>query len=144
MERTKLLSLFVGSECMYIFPPENLEVIRILSGPFFTLYVFLFYTHIFPLSPSLPHFISFPQQQCGTISEVRLIKSQSRGRANAFAYVEFAATESVQKALQLEHTELNGRIVFVSQHREKGGGGKTQQKQAGFQVRTSLISSYNF
>ena len=94
--------------------------------------------------PSLPYFISFPQQQCGTISEVRLIKSQSRGRANAFAYVEFAATESVQKALQLEHTELNGRIVFVSQHREKGGGGKTQQKQAGFQVRTSLISSYNF
>lgn len=61
------------------------------------------------------------------------MKSQSRGRANAFAYVEFASTESVEKALQLEHTELKGRIVYVSMHRERGGA-KAQHKPGGFQV----------
>ena len=71
--------------------------------------------------------------KCGAISEVRLVKSQSRGRANAFAYVEFVTVESVEKALQLEHTELKGRIVFVSLHKERGSS-KTQQKQGGFQA----------
>ena len=85
--------------------------------------VFGKYFIFFSLFPSLP--------QCGPISEVRLVKTQSRGRANAFAYVEFSSLDSVQRALQLEHSELKGRIVFVSLVKEKGNQGN---QKAGFKV----------
>ena len=82
-----------------------------------------------PLLPSLP--------QCGTIAEVRLVKTQSRGKANAFAYVEYASSDGVEEALKLEHSELKGRIIFVSILREKGASAAS--KPTSFQVQCIYV-----
>ena len=87
------------------------------------------------LSPSLS--LSHPPSftQYGSISDVRLVKTQSRGRANAFAYVEYTTTAPVERALQTDRCELAGRIMFVSQCKESGYTGTSQSRGPGFKVR---------
>ena len=88
---------------------------------------YLFYHHtILPThtSPLLPH----PHFQCGTISEVRLIKTRSSSkRANAYTYIEFMSPDPVQSALALDRSDLDRRPLFVSRFREKGEKPQTTQ-----------------
>ncbi len=60
--------------------------------------------------------------QCGTVSEIRLIKTKGRaGNLNVYAYVDYSSNkDTVQKALALDRTELLGRPMFVTVCREKG------------------------
>lgn len=49
----------------------------------------------------------------GDITEVRLVKNQM-GKSKGFAYIEFKNQASVQAALSMDRTKLNGRPMFVS------------------------------
>ena len=62
--------------------------------------------------------------QCSELSDVRLIKTKGgkSGRANIYAYIEFSSPAPVQRALGLDRSDMNGRPMFVSPFREKGGG----------------------
>ena len=67
------------------------------------------------------------------------MKTQSRGRANAFAYVEYSSTDPVERALQTDRHELAGRIMFVSRCKESGQTEATQSKGARFKVGRVVI-----
>ena len=68
--------------------------------------------------------------QCGKVTDVRLIKTNKAGKGNVYAYVEFASTKGVEKALRLDRSMLTGRPMFVSPFKEKRSGdyGSTIQK----------------
>ena len=68
--------------------------------------------------------------QCGKVTDVRLIKTNKAGKGNVYAYVEFASTKGVEKALRLDRSMLTGRPMFVSPFKEKRSGdyGSTTQK----------------
>ena len=66
--------------------------------------------------------------QCGTIVEVRLIKTRHASkRANSYAYIEFTTPDPIQSALALDRSDLDGRPLFVSRFREKGEKPPTAQ-----------------
>jgi nucleolin len=71
---------------------------------------------------------------CGEIASVRLATDRETGDFKGFGHVEFASTESTDKALELAGTDLNGRNIRVdyapgrssafSPHGGGGGGGR--------------------
>ena len=80
--------------------------------------------------------LSLSNSQCGTISEVRLIKTRSSSkRANAYAYIEYTSPDPVESALALDRSDLDGRPLFVSRFREKG------EKPQTTQVHTALLTT---
>ena len=153
----------VCTYCMYVCVYLVLPYKCFTSLPFVTLYHNYFslsLSHSLSLSPSLPLPLPLPLSlpplppslslslspslslshppsftQYGSISDVRLVKTQSRGRANAFAYVEYTTTAPVERALQTDRCELAGRIMFVSQCKESGYTGTSQSRGPGFKVR---------
>ena len=60
--------------------------------------------------------------ECGKVTDVRLIKTNKSGKGNVYAYVEFASTKGVGKALRLDRSMLAGRPMFVSPFKEKRSG----------------------
>ena len=50
---------------------------------------------------------------CGTIVDVRLVRDPSTGMGKGFGYVNFDSEESVQLALRLKDSDLNGRAIRV-------------------------------
>lgn len=49
----------------------------------------------------------------GEITEIRLVKNQM-GKSKGFAYIEFKNQSSVQAALSMDRTKLDGRPMFIS------------------------------
>ena len=83
--------------------------------------------------------LSLPNSQCGTIYEVRLIKTRSSSkRANAYAYIEYTSPDPVESALALDRSDLDGRPLFVSRFREKGEKPQTTQVHAAALTTTKL------
>lgn len=52
-------------------------------------------------------------EECGSVEAVRLIRDQSSGMGKGFGYVLFQSADSVQLALKLDGTKLEGRAVRV-------------------------------
>ena len=52
--------------------------------------------------------------QCGTISSVRIVRDAATGIGKGFGYVNFASEDSVEIALTLNGSELDGRKIRVS------------------------------
>lgn len=63
---------------------------------------------------------------CGNITEVRLVKN-NKGQFRGFCYIQFSDENAVQKALELDRTNLEGRPMFVSPNVDK-------RKQPNFKV----------
>ena len=56
------------------------------------------------------------------MADIRLIKTNKGGKGNVYAYVEFATSKGVEKALKLDRSMLNGRPMFVSPFKDKRSG----------------------
>ena len=52
--------------------------------------------------------------QCGTIFSVRIVRDAATGIGKGFGYVNFASEDSVEIALTLNGSELDGRKIRVS------------------------------
>ena len=52
--------------------------------------------------------------QCGAISSVRIVRDAATGIGKGFGYVNFASEDSVEIALTLNGSELDGRQIRVS------------------------------
>lgn len=66
---------------------------------------------------------------CGTVESVNIITDRETGRSKGFAFVEMAANEEAEAAIQkLNGMELAGRAINVSeakpQENRSGGGGR--------------------
>jgi len=58
-------------------------------------------------------------KECGEIQSIRAVRNSSTSKFRGFAYVTFTSTASVEKALSLDRTKLDGRPVFVSPNVDK-------------------------
>lgn len=56
---------------------------------------------------------------CGTVEAVRLVRDQNSGLGKGFGYVLFESTDSVQLALELDGTKLEGRSIRVKRSMKK-------------------------
>ncbi|XP_075947766.1 RNA-binding protein 34 [Anarhichas minor] len=52
-------------------------------------------------------------EECGTVEAVRLVRDQNSGFGKGFGYILFESADSVQLALELEGTKLEGRPIRV-------------------------------
>jgi len=59
---------------------------------------------------------------CGELQAVRLARD-SDGRSRGFAYIEFGSAEALQKAVAMNNTEFQGKILFVAKSDPPGPGG---------------------
>ena len=57
--------------------------------------------------------------EIGNIEDAKIIQNKFNGRSRGFGFVTFSAPEFVQKALELNGIEIQGRKIFVSIAREK-------------------------
>ena len=57
-------------------------------------------------------------RSCGVINRITIICNKHTGKPKGFAYMEFEDKESVEMALGLNETELNGRPLIVSRKRK--------------------------
>jgi nucleolin len=66
--------------------------------------------------------------QCGEVAKVRFATSAEDGSFKGFAHVQFSSADSVDAAVQLYGTDLNGRAIRVDyappRNRESLGGGR--------------------
>lgn len=66
--------------------------------------------------------------QCGEVAKVRFATSPEDGSFKGFAHVQFSSGDSVDAAVQLYGTELNGRAIRVDyappRNRDSLGGGR--------------------
>jgi RNA recognition motif-containing protein len=63
---------------------------------------------------------------CGEITDLKLIKDRDTGRSKGFAFITFESSDAMDKALQLNDTDLDGRKVRVNEAKEterRGGAG---------------------
>ncbi|XP_076434791.1 spliceosome associated factor 3, U4/U6 recycling protein-like [Babylonia areolata] len=65
-------------------------------------------------------------QQCGEITEVRLVKNY-KGLSKGFGYVQFTDAKAVLSALKLDRHPIDGRPMFVSRCEDRSSGRKTHQ-----------------
>lgn len=56
---------------------------------------------------------------CGTVEAVRLVRDQNSGLGKGFGYVLFESADSVQLALELDGTKLEGRSIRVKRSMKK-------------------------
>ncbi|KAM8878141.1 RNA-binding protein 34 [Spinachia spinachia] len=70
-------------------------------------------------------------EDCGKVEAVRLVRDQNSGFGKGFGYVLFESSDSVQLALELDGTTLDGRPLRVrraeKQPNKSGGRGRTGQ-----------------
>uniref|UniRef100_A0A3Q1EHF7 RNA binding motif protein 34 n=1 Tax=Acanthochromis polyacanthus TaxID=80966 RepID=A0A3Q1EHF7_9TELE len=108
-------------------------------------------------------------EECGSVEAVRLVRDQNSGLGKGFGYVLFESADSVQIALELDGSKLEGRSIRVKRSvkkeknknktdgkgtagrtgkgpgREKGagpGGFKSQKKLTGKQQPSTQSSSF--
>ncbi|KAF7645780.1 hypothetical protein LDENG_00198440 [Lucifuga dentata] len=77
-------------------------------------------------------------KECGTVEAVRLVRDKNSGLGKGFGYVLFESADSVQLALKLDGSKLEGRSIRVKRSVKKeklknkidrrGGTGKTGSK----------------
>ncbi|XP_071359263.1 RNA-binding protein 34 isoform X2 [Trachinotus anak] len=58
-------------------------------------------------------------EACGTVEAVRLVRDQNSGLGKGFGYVLFESADSVQLALELEGSKLEGRSIRVKRSVKK-------------------------
>jgi len=58
-------------------------------------------------------------KECGEVKQVVIPTDRETNRKRGFAFVEFADTDAVEKALELNDTELEGRQIVVKRGNEK-------------------------
>ncbi|KAM3622560.1 uncharacterized protein V6R79_000268 [Siganus canaliculatus] len=58
-------------------------------------------------------------EECGAVEAVRLVRDKDSGLGKGFGYVLFESTDSVQLALKLEGTQLEGRSIRVKRSVKK-------------------------
>ncbi|KAI3353603.1 hypothetical protein L3Q82_020122 [Scortum barcoo] len=58
-------------------------------------------------------------EECGTMEAVRLVRDQNSGLGKGFGYVLFKSADSVQLALELDGTKLEGRSIRVKRSVKK-------------------------
>ena len=68
-------------------------------------------------------------EQCGEVSEAKVILDRDSGRSRGFGFVTFAEAESADQAVStLNGSELDGRTIRVDKATERpkrsGGGGR--------------------
>jgi heterogeneous nuclear ribonucleoprotein A1/A3 len=69
---------------------------------------------------------------CGEITDLKLIKDRDTGRSKGFAFITFDSQEAMDKALQLNDQDLDGRKVRVNEAKESTGGGRRGGAGGGF------------
>lgn len=79
----------------------------------------------------------------GEITEVRLVKNQM-GRSKGFAYVEFKNQSSVQAALSMDRTKLDGRPMFISQSVDKSKNPSQFKFPTSLDKKTLFVSNLPF
>lgn len=62
-------------------------------------------------------------ESCGTIVALRMPTDEYSGRKKGFAFVDFENAEAVEKAMELNEAELDGRNIRVDKGGAKRGGG---------------------
>nr|XP_020516391.1 RNA-binding protein 34-like [Labrus bergylta] len=67
-------------------------------------------------------------EECGAVEAVRLVRDQNSGLGKGFGYVLFESADSVQLALELDGTKLEGRSVRVKRSVKKEKLKKTDGK----------------
>ncbi|XP_060882245.1 RNA-binding protein 34 [Labrus mixtus] len=67
-------------------------------------------------------------EECGAVEAVRLVRDQNSGLGKGFGYVLFESADSVQLALELNGTKLEGRSVRVKRSVKKEKLKKTDGK----------------
>ncbi|XP_068582902.1 RNA-binding protein 34 [Cebidichthys violaceus] len=80
-------------------------------------------------------------EECGAVEAVRLVRDQNSGLGKGFGYILFESADSVQLALELEGTKLEGRPIRVKRasrqknktdsNETKGRTGKGPMKGSG-------------
>lgn len=79
---------------------------------------------------------------CGDIQRANIITNRHDGTSKGFAYIEFASMESVESALALNGTYLNGRMITVLKKRTNLPGlCSTNRAPRGFRARQATYSS---
>uniref|UniRef100_A0A3Q0SBE1 RNA binding motif protein 34 n=1 Tax=Amphilophus citrinellus TaxID=61819 RepID=A0A3Q0SBE1_AMPCI len=58
-------------------------------------------------------------EECGTVEAVRLVRDKNSGLGKGFGYVLFESADSVQLALKLEGSKLEGRSIRVKRSMKK-------------------------
>ncbi|XP_072239669.1 RNA-binding protein 34 [Leuresthes tenuis] len=58
-------------------------------------------------------------EECGTVEAVRLVRDQNSGLGKGFGYVLFESADSVQLALELDSSKLEGRSIRVKRSMKK-------------------------
>uniref|UniRef100_A0A3Q4H328 RNA binding motif protein 34 n=1 Tax=Neolamprologus brichardi TaxID=32507 RepID=A0A3Q4H328_NEOBR len=58
-------------------------------------------------------------EECGTVEAVRLVRDKNSGLGKGFGYVLFESTDSVQLALKLDGSKLEGRSIRVKRSLKK-------------------------
>ncbi|XP_069023835.1 RNA-binding protein 34 isoform X2 [Embiotoca jacksoni] len=58
-------------------------------------------------------------EECGTVEAVRLVRDQNSGMGKGFGYILFESADSVQLALELDGSKLEGRSVRVKRSMKK-------------------------
>ncbi|KAM4584632.1 RNA-binding protein 34 [Odontesthes bonariensis] len=58
-------------------------------------------------------------EECGTVEAVRLVRDQNSGLGKGFGYVLFESADSVQLALELDNSKLEGRSIRVKRSMKK-------------------------
>uniref|UniRef100_A0A3P9I5C8 RNA binding motif protein 34 n=1 Tax=Oryzias latipes TaxID=8090 RepID=A0A3P9I5C8_ORYLA len=75
-------------------------------------------------------------ETCGTVEGVRLVRDKDSGLGKGFGYVLFESADSVQLALELNASKLEGRSIRVKRsvkkekHKNQTGGKETAKKPA--------------
>uniref|UniRef100_A0A672GX50 RNA binding motif protein 34 n=1 Tax=Salarias fasciatus TaxID=181472 RepID=A0A672GX50_SALFA len=69
--------------------------------------------------------------ECGDVEAVRLVRDKNSGLGKGFGYVLFQSADSVQLALELDGSKLQGRAVRVKRSVKKEKEGKAPGPKAG-------------
>uniref|UniRef100_A0A3P9BU65 RNA binding motif protein 34 n=1 Tax=Maylandia zebra TaxID=106582 RepID=A0A3P9BU65_9CICH len=80
-------------------------------------------------------------EECGTVEAVRLVRDKNSGLGKGFGYVLFESTDSVQLALKLDGSKLEGRSIRVKRSLKKekqksNGDGKATTRKTGKTLKT--------
>uniref|UniRef100_A0A669C5T2 RNA binding motif protein 34 n=1 Tax=Oreochromis niloticus TaxID=8128 RepID=A0A669C5T2_ORENI len=80
-------------------------------------------------------------EECGTVEAVRLVRDKNSGLGKGFGYVLFESTDSVQLALKLDGSKLEGRSIRVKRSLKKekqksSGDGKATTRKTGKTLKT--------
>lgn len=80
-------------------------------------------------------------EECGTVEAVRLVRDKNSGLGKGFGYVLFESTDSVQLALKLDGSKLEGRSIRVKRSLKKekqksNADGKATTRKTGKTLKT--------